>query len=115
MAPAIAVVSSGSPWEREYWFLPDRIASKAASIIQSGPLKSGKPWARLIAPRSVARRVISLKMEVPKGLSLELITLSFPCPQRFRALCHSLTMLSSVMTVAAATRRSTLSLLSVPW
>src|SRR5258707_3656108 len=42
------------------------MAAMAASFTASGPSKSGKPWPRLMALCSVARRDISAKMLVPK-------------------------------------------------
>src|SRR5471032_2018724 len=42
-----------------YWFISAAIASAAARLSASGAGKSGKPWARLMAPWLIARRVIS--------------------------------------------------------
>src|SRR5688500_14597809 len=42
-----------------YWLTSDRMARQAASFQSSGAGKSGKPWARLIARRWFASRVIS--------------------------------------------------------
>src|SRR5690554_1812452 len=49
----------GEPHVMAYWLMFARIASQAASLITSGAGKSGKPWARLMAPVSLATRVIS--------------------------------------------------------
>ena len=61
---------SGIPVMRAYCPCPARIAATAASRANSGPSKSGNPWARLIAPCSFASRVISVKIVVPKPSSL---------------------------------------------
>src|SRR5215472_17105688 len=53
------------PVTRAYCPWPARMAAIAASFANSGPSKSGKPWARLMAPRSSERRVISAKIVVP--------------------------------------------------
>src|SRR6266705_441478 len=42
-----------------YWLISAAIASCAARLISSGAGKSGKPWARLMAPCLIANRVIS--------------------------------------------------------
>ena len=42
-----------------YWLTSASIAWRAASLSSSGHGKSGKPWARLIAPCSAATLVIS--------------------------------------------------------
>src|SRR5450759_2955494 len=57
------------PLIRAYCPRPWRIASTAASLTKSGPSKSGNPWARLTAPCSLARRVISVKIVVPNPSS----------------------------------------------
>src|SRR5690554_2748529 len=49
----------GEPHVMAYWLMSARIASQAASLMTSGAGKSGKPWARLMAPASLATRVIS--------------------------------------------------------
>src|ERR1035438_3740496 len=41
-----------------YWFTSARMAATAASLSSSGAGKLGKPWARLMAPCSLASRVI---------------------------------------------------------
>src|SRR2546425_3700051 len=41
-----------------YWLMSARIARAAASLMTSGAGKLGKPWARLMAPCSLATRVI---------------------------------------------------------
>ena len=53
---------------RSYWPCPPRIAAIAASFANSGPSKSGKPCARLIAPCSLARRVISAENRGPEAV-----------------------------------------------
>src|ERR1700693_663780 len=57
------------PLIRAYCPRPCRIASTAASLTKSGPSKSGNPCARLTAPCSLARRVISVKIVVPNPSS----------------------------------------------
>jgi hypothetical protein len=51
-----------------YWFTSPWIAAHAASFIGSGIGKSGKPWARLIAPCWLATRVISRMTDSVKVL-----------------------------------------------
>ncbi len=41
-----------------YWFTSSRIACTAASFSTAGAGKFGNPWARLIAPCSLASRVM---------------------------------------------------------
>src|SRR4030095_13447616 len=56
---AIASRSDGDPHVIAYWLTSPWIAAAAAFFIGSGMGKSGKPWARLIAPCWCASRVIS--------------------------------------------------------
>src|SRR5439155_25977940 len=56
---AMAPRSVGEPHVTGYWFTPDWMAATAAALITSAASKSGKPWARLMARWSSARRVIS--------------------------------------------------------
>src|SRR5215207_1538511 len=66
---ATACRSTGSPTLGAYWCSPPATASAAASTRRSGGSKSGKPWARLIAPAAMACSVTVEKMEVPKPRS----------------------------------------------
>src|SRR6476661_3332465 len=59
----------GWPWLTAYWFAPASIAALAASRTQAGGSKSGKPCDRFTAWCSRARRLISLKMDVPKPVT----------------------------------------------
>ena len=65
---AMAFVNSGTPPIGAYWLGFSSIARLAASLMNSGPSKSGKPCPRFTAWASTARVVISAKMVVPKGL-----------------------------------------------
>src|SRR5262245_57838320 len=65
---------SGTPVIRAYWPRPFRIAATAASLAKGGPSKSGNPCARLTAPRSAARCVISVKIVVPNPASRRAMT-----------------------------------------
>src|SRR5207247_6335313 len=56
---AMASRIAGDPHVTGYWFTPALMACRAASLTSSGASKSGKPWARLMARCSSARRVIS--------------------------------------------------------
>src|SRR2546422_8274200 len=47
-----------APQVMAYWFTSSRIARAAASFRTSGAGKFGNPWARLMAPCSLASRVI---------------------------------------------------------
>ena len=46
-----------------YWLCPCAIARRAASATASGAGSSGKPWPRLSAPCSIARRAIVTKID----------------------------------------------------
>ena len=47
-----------APQVMAYWLMSERIAAMAASFKTWGVAKLGKPWARLMAPCSLASRVI---------------------------------------------------------
>src|SRR6266511_3900983 len=55
----MAARNVGDPQVTGYWWKPSVRARLAASTTSGGGSKSGKPWARLMAPCSSARRVIS--------------------------------------------------------
>src|SRR5258708_7472359 len=57
---------AGWPLLTAYWLSPARMAAMAAAFTASGPSKSGKPWPKLMAFFSTARRDISAKMLTPK-------------------------------------------------
>ncbi len=63
-----ACLSAFTPAMGAYWLCPALRAATAASLTNSGPSKSGKPWARLTAPCSRASRDMVVKMVVPKGV-----------------------------------------------
>src|SRR5207247_695774 len=56
---AIESRSGFAPHVIAYWLTSAKIASAAACFSSSGAGKSGKPWARLTAPRAMASRFIS--------------------------------------------------------
>src|SRR5579859_2554663 len=56
---AIACRRRGAPQVTAYWLCPSASACAPAASRSAGAGKSGKPWARLIAPCSIASRVIS--------------------------------------------------------
>src|SRR4051812_16153461 len=64
---AMALRRRAAPWLGAYWLMSREIASWAASFSQSGAVKSGKPWERLTALCSAARRLISENTETPFG------------------------------------------------
>ena len=56
-----------------YWLTSSWIARDAASLSSGGQAKSGKPWARLTAPASTARRFISRMTDSVKLAALAVI------------------------------------------
>ena len=70
---AIAARSSGRPSIGGYWFQPSSTASAALARTSRGPGSSGKPWPRLTASRSRARRDIASKTLVPSSAKIEFI------------------------------------------
>ena len=56
---AIAPRRLFAPHVMAYWLMSSWTARAAASLSSDGQAKSGKPWARLTAPASTARRFIS--------------------------------------------------------
>src|SRR5450432_2982620 len=56
---AMASRNGFAPQVMAYWLKSAAMASCAACLISAGALKSGKPWAKLTALHSMARRVIS--------------------------------------------------------
>ena len=63
--------NASTPGIGAYWLCPARIASAARSTSAGSQSKSGKPCDRLMAPWSVARRVMTVKMLVPVPGSFE--------------------------------------------
>src|SRR5262245_56052169 len=63
--------SASTPGMGAYWLLPPRIAAETASTSAGSQSKSGKPWERLMAPCSFARRVITAKIDTPTSGSFE--------------------------------------------
>ncbi len=70
MKSPMAARSRSLPQVTAYWLTSARMASTAASFRSSGAGKSGKPWARLIAPCSRATRVISRMTDSVKRAAL---------------------------------------------
>src|SRR3954469_4000433 len=87
---AIASRSAGLPQVIAYWLTSPWIAAHAASFIGSGIGKSGKPWARLIAPYWLAIRVISRITDSVKLLA------RFAVAARLDAACISVMAMSLV-------------------
>src|SRR6266850_451819 len=80
--PAMASRRLFAPQVMAYWLTPSAIAWRAACLISSGASKSGKPWARLIAPWSIACRVISRMTDSVKRPAFSLVKRLFgvlPC------------------------------------
>src|SRR6187551_2778963 len=67
---AIASRNGLAPHVMAYWLMSAATASMAACLISAGAAKSGKPWARLMAPWRLASRVISRITDSPKVLAL---------------------------------------------
>ena len=64
----------GAPMVMGYWWGPKRLTSASRSIMAWGGSKSGKPWARLMAPTSMAIRVIRRMTESVKSRFFLLIS-----------------------------------------
>jgi hypothetical protein len=65
--------SASTPGIGAYWLCPARIAAVTASTSAGSQSKSGNPCDRLIAPCSLARRVMTEKMLMPTSGSFDVI------------------------------------------
>src|SRR5215475_1212897 len=79
-----------APHVMAYWFTSARMAATAASLISAGAAKSGKPWARLIAPCETARRVIS-RMTDSVNVAAFSVVVGMPEGYRHGAVARTLT------------------------